>query len=191
MKWANLWGHFRTVRRHRRLVFRHCRQCGLFWQGLCHDLSKYSPEEFRTGVRYFQGSRSPNDAERTATGYSFAWLHHKGRNKHHLEYWTDYRRGDGLYTGLPMPLPYLIESVCDRMAACKVYLGDKYSDRCALDYYLRSRPHYLLAEETDRLFLFYLGLLAEQGEKACFARMKADLKDYRLRSRKTGVPPAP
>lgn len=183
MRLKNALAHFRTITHHRHLVFRHCRKCGLFWQGLVHDLSKYSREEFRTGVRYYDGSRSPNDAERQATGYSFAWLHHKGRNKHHLEYWTDYRREDGQYSGLPMPLPYLIESVCDRIAACKVYRGADYKDDCALKYYLHSRPHYLLHEETDRLFQLYLGLLAEEGEDACFRRMKEDLKTWKKTGR--------
>ena len=68
----------------------HCFQVGLYRQGLLHDLSKYSPKELLPGFRYFQGDRSPNDAERKAKGYSSAWLHHKGRNKHHLEYWIDY-----------------------------------------------------------------------------------------------------
>ena len=54
-----------------------------------HDLSKYSREEFWTGVRYYQGNRSPNAAERETVGFSKAWLHHKGRNKHHYEYWID------------------------------------------------------------------------------------------------------
>lgn len=180
-----LWGHFKTVHRHRSLVFKYCRASGLWRQGLLHDLSKYSPEEFWTGVRYFQGSRSPNDAERQATGCSKAWLHHKGRNKHHLEYWYDYRREDGVFSGLPMPLPYLIESVCDRIAASRVYLGEHYEDHSPLDYYERSRSHYLLHEENDRRFMLYLGLLAEEGEAVCMARMKEDLRAYR-REKKRG-----
>ena len=89
MKICNIWNHFSTITRHRNLVRKHCFQIGLYWQGLTHDLSKYSPEEFWTGVRYYQGNRSPNAAERETVGYSRAWLHHKGRNKHHYEYWID------------------------------------------------------------------------------------------------------
>lgn len=178
-----LWGHFRTVQHHRHLVFKHCRACGLWRQGLTHDLSKFSPEEFITGVRYYQGNRSPNDAERFATGISLAWLHHKGRNKHHLEYWIDYRSTDGLYTGQDMPLPYIMESVCDRMAASKVYLGDRYDDGCPMDYYMHSREHYLLSEQTDNYFLRYLGILQDQGEEALFRTMKAELREYRRAER--------
>ena len=71
--------HFNTITRHRNLVCHYCMKLGLVYQGLTHDLSKYSPTEFIPGARYYQGYRSPNDAERQATGISLAWLHHKGR----------------------------------------------------------------------------------------------------------------
>ena len=82
--------HLQTINHHKLLVMKHCFKVGLYKQGLLHDLSKYSPTEFLVGCRYYQGTRSPNNAEREATGYSTAWLHHKGRNKHHYEYWIDY-----------------------------------------------------------------------------------------------------
>ena len=85
----DFWGHLKTVHRHRALVRKYCFRLGLYWQGLTHDLSKYSPTEFWAGVKYFQGDHSPNDAQRKAYGYSASWMHHKGRNRHHFEYWTD------------------------------------------------------------------------------------------------------
>lgn len=85
----NGWNHFQTITEHKCLVMKECFKVGLYKQGLLHDLSKYTPEEFRTGVLYFQGNRSPNAAEKEKMGYSGAWLHHKGRNKHHYEYWID------------------------------------------------------------------------------------------------------
>ena len=86
-KWLR---HLCTVHHHRALVRKYCFKLGLYRQGLMHDLSKYSPTEFFVGAKYYQGYRSPNTAERLERGYSSAWLHHKGRNKHHLEYWIDY-----------------------------------------------------------------------------------------------------
>lgn len=73
-------------------------------------MSKYSWEEFRIGVKYYQGDRSPNAAEKEEKGYSVAWLHHKGRNKHHFEYWIDFApdKSAGLI-GYEMPLKYLVE----------------------------------------------------------------------------------
>ena len=70
--------HFKTITKHRRLVRQFCFQCGLYRQGLVHDLSKYSPTEFWVGAKYYQGNRSPNDMEKRDKGYSAAWLHHKG-----------------------------------------------------------------------------------------------------------------
>ena len=64
MKFANVWHHFVTITEHKWLVLKNCFRVGLYRQGLCHDMSKYSPEEFWTGVRYYQGNRSPNAAER-------------------------------------------------------------------------------------------------------------------------------
>ena len=134
MKLINIWNHFKTITKHRMLVCRHCFQIGLYRQGLTHDLSKYSPEEFFTGVRYYQGTRSPNAAEREDLGYSKAWLHHKGRNKHHYEYWIDIsvRKEEGL-VGNKMPLRYVAEMICDRIAACEVYKGKAYTSAGPLE----------------------------------------------------------
>ena len=122
----DFWRHLKTVQRHRRLVRQHCFRLGLYWQGLTHDLSKFSPVEFWAGVKYFQGDRSPNDAQRRDKGYSASWMHHKGRNRHHFEYWTDYGvSGEGII-GVEMPKKYVAEMFCDRLAASKVYRGQDF-----------------------------------------------------------------
>lgn len=120
----NIRGHFETITRHKLLVMKYCFECGLYEQGLAHDLSKYSPTEFIPGCIYYQGDHSPNEAERDAKGYSSAWLHHKGRNKHHLEYWIDYSTNKSGMTGMKMPLRYVCEMICDRVAASQIYLGE-------------------------------------------------------------------
>ena len=108
------WEHFKTINHHRYLVCCGCFKIGLYWQGLTHDLSKYSPAEFGVGARYWQGYRSPNNAEREAIGYSSAWLHHKGRNKHHYEYWIDYSLNTGeILAGSRMPERYVVEMFID------------------------------------------------------------------------------
>ena len=58
--------HFKTITHHRHLVMGYCFKLGLYKQGLLHDLSKYAPVEFLVGCRYYQGDRSPNNAERQA-----------------------------------------------------------------------------------------------------------------------------
>ena len=97
------WQHFKTITYHKWLVLCGCFRVGLYRQGIAHDLSKYSPTEFRAGAAYFQGTRSPNTAEREAKGYSEAWMHHKGRNRHHYEYWTDMNLQTRQYESVPIP----------------------------------------------------------------------------------------
>ena len=172
-------GHFRVITRHRRAVIRNCRRAGILWQGLRHDLSKYSPSEFIPGARYFVGTRSPNELEREAKGYSAAWLHHKGRNKHHFEYWSDYIPVERRVGPVKMPLRYVIEMVCDRLAASKIYQGDRYTDRSALDYFLRGKDHRFIHPETSDLCEKLLTMVAEDGEDAAFAYMRRLAKEER------------
>lgn len=164
----NGWKHFKTITHHRRLVRRGCFRVGLYWQGLTHDLSKYSPIEFWTGVRYYQGTRSPNTAEREAKGYSEAWMHHKGRNKHHFEYWTDINPATRRYEPVEMPRRYLAEMVMDRIAACKTYQGAAYTDASPLAYLERARESDCVHPETFRQLHFLLTMLAEKGEDETF-----------------------
>ena len=170
-------GHFRTITKHRHAVIRNCRRAGIFWQGLRHDLSKYSPTEFIPGVKYYVGTRSPNELERMDKGYSAAWLHHKGRNRHHFEYWSDYNPVERRVGPVKMPLRYVIEMVCDRMAASKIYLGDKYTDASALDYFVHGKSHRVIHPETSDLCERLLTMLADEGEEKTFAYMRRLLKE--------------
>ena len=78
-----LFKHFKTITKHKFYVMKLCFRFGLYKQGLKHDLSKYSWTELVTSAKYYLGYKSPNSNERDTIGYSSAWLHHKGRNKHH------------------------------------------------------------------------------------------------------------
>ena len=171
----NAWKHFLTVTRHRWIVRGGCFQVGLIWQGLTHDLSKYSFTEFSTGAKYFQGTRSPNAAEREAVGYSEAWMHHKGRNRHHYEYWTDMHPVTKKYEAVPMPRKYLVEMVMDRRAACIVYQGKNYHPSSALEYLECSRDRLLMHPETLRQLTYILTILAEKGEKETFRYLREDV----------------
>ena len=170
-------GHFRTITKHRHAVIRNCRRAGILWQGLRHDLSKYSPTEFIPGVKYYVGTRSPNELERADKGYSAAWLHHKGRNRHHFEYWSDYNPVERRVGPVKMPLRYVIEMVCDRMAASKIYLGDKYTDASALEYFVHGKSHRVIHPETSDLCERLLTMLADEGEEKTFAYMRRLLKE--------------
>lgn len=174
---AHPFAHFRTITKHRHAVIRHCFKAGIGFQGLFHDLSKYSLTEFLPGAKYYQGTRSPNERERELFGFSYAWLHHKGRNRHHFEYWTDLNPATKTYEPKKMPLRYAKEMFCDRVAASKIYQGKNYVDQQPLAYYLRGNAKNMMHPETAALLEGWLTVLAEQGEDAAFAKLR-ETKGY-------------
>ncbi len=181
--------HFRTITKHRHAVIRHAAKVGILFQGLRHDLSKYSPSEFWIGARNYMGTRSPNDMERKEKGYSSAWLHHKGRNRHHFEYWTDYSPETHRMSPVKMPYKYFLEMVCDRIAASKIYQGSAYTDHSPLDYFLKAKKIRIIHPETSLQLEYVLTMLAEKGEKETFSFLKShkngfevpsDFKEYEI-----------
>lgn len=164
----NILGHLKTILHHKRLVAKGCFKVGLYKQGILHDMSKFSPTEFIPGCIYFQGNMSPNNAERNAKGYSSAWLHHKGRNKHHLEYWIDYAKEHEGMVGMRMPDKYVVEMFIDRMSASKTYLKDKYTDASPLEYYMRGKNAHILHPECRELLETLLTHLRDEGEEKTF-----------------------
>ena len=185
------WKHFKTITRHKYLVMKGCFAVGLYRQGLTHDLSKYEPSEFLIGARYFQGDRSPNNAEREEKGYSSAWLHHKGRNRHHYEYWIDYSTRDvpGGIAPVEMPVKYVAEMLMDRIAASKVYRGDKYRDEDPLLYFQSAKEIPIMHENTRKLLLKLLTMLAQQGEKKTFSYVRKELLGRRKYKRWNQISP--
>lgn len=176
---AKWYKHLHTVNHHRKLVRQHCFRVGLYRQGLMHDLSKYAPVEFLVGAKYYQGDQSPNNAERLDRGVSRAWLHHKGRNKHHFEYWIDYamnrKEGDPMLVGMEMPVEYVVEMFCDRVAASKTYRGDAYRDSDPWEYYSGGYAKELMHSNTRELLATMLKMLANEGEDATFAYIRREI----------------
>lgn len=168
--------HLSTINRHRYLVLVHCAKAGIIKQGLCHDLSKYSPAEVFPSVRHFQGFRSPIEKEREQIGYSQVWLHHQGRNRHHFEYWRDYDLKTRKVVPVEMPLRYVVEMICDRMAASKVYYGKAYTDRTPLDYFKSGNHIPTMHPKTAALLEELLTYLADHGEKETFRHLRSLLK---------------
>ena len=111
--------HWKTVRLHRKWVRHYCFLAGIPWRGIKHDLSKYSPIEFIESARYYIGTSSPINEAKKIQGVSYAWLHHKGRNTHHYEYWMDNFDDGGI--ARPMPMNDFVELVCDYLAAGQAY----------------------------------------------------------------------
>ena len=169
------WKHLKTINHHKMLVMKGCFRVGLYKQGLLHDLSKYMPSEFLVGCKYYQGNRSPNNAEREATGVSTAWLHHKGRNKHHYGHWVDYSINDPEHVimGAQMPRKYVAEMVMDRISASRNYLGDKYDQTQPLQYFLKGKEKlWFIHPETSRELEGLLRILNDHGEEVLISYIK-------------------
>lgn len=175
----NIINHFITITNHKLLVMKYCFKVGLYKQGLLHDLSKYSWIEFSAGIKYYQGNRSPNGEQKLREGYSAAWLHHKGRNKHHLEYWLDYgvKIEEGL-VGMKMPKKYVVEMFIDRMAASMNYQKKNYTNRTAIEYYKYGKEYSVLHSETRELLERLLSKLANEGEEVVLKYIKEEVLSY-------------
>lgn len=180
--------HFRTITRHRHKVIANCARAGIFWQGLRHDLSKYSPTEFILGAKYFQGTRSPNEKERERYGCSLAWMHHKGRNRHHYEYWNDYNPKSKQIENVEMPIKYVIEMFCDRVAASKIYNGKNYKDSDPFTYFCRIRGKHRMHPNTEVLLEKLLVMLRDEGEEKTFAYIRNMKKAATSRRQSAAVP---
>lgn len=169
---AKPFSHFMTITKHRHQVIKHCIKAGIPLQGLLHDLSKYSPTEFIPGAKYYLGTRSPNEAERAEKGYSAAWLHHKGRNRHHYEYWMDYNAKTKRMEPVEMPIKYVKEMFCDRLAASKIYQGKNYTEAHPLQYFMNAKPRILIHPSTSALLEKLLIMVKDEGEDKAFEYLR-------------------
>ena len=141
-----VWLHFKLITKHRWYVFKFACKAGIPFRGLIHDLSKYSPTEFFESAKYYQGNRSPIFIARKEKGYSNAWLHHKGRNKHHIEYWYD----ESIKSSQVVPYKYVVEMLCDQLAAGITYKGKEWKKEDPLYYWNNIEgSRYLYNPKTD------------------------------------------
>ncbi len=176
----NIFGHLKTVIVHKHRVLVNCVKAGIIWRGLMHDMSKFSPVEFFAGVKYYQGTRSPNEMERELMGYSAAWMHHKGRNRHHFEYWTDYNTKTRRIEPVRMPDIYIYEMFCDRVAASKTYNKSNYNERMPLEYFLKGKQNRIIEQDTSDKLEMLLSMLAEKGEKTVFDYIKKERRKNKV-----------
>ena len=163
------WKYFKTVWRHKKAVYRECKACGIAWHGITHDLSKFSRIEFASSAKYFQGNRSPIEAEKDDCGYSAAWLHHKGHNPHHWEYWTDFGE-DGEIICNRIPYRYVVEMVCDWIGAGQTYAAGTWTQDDPINYYYKVRKGRHFHPETEDLIVKFLLCIKTEGLDA-FHRM--------------------
>lgn len=168
--------HFITITKHRHKVLKYCFQSGLYKQGLLHDLSKYSFVEFFRGAKYYTGVRSPIGVERKEKGYSIAWLHHKGRNKHHPEYWIDLNKESNCYEPVEMPNKYIGESFCDHLAASKTYNKKNFEPQMLRIYFEKEVLYVPMHEKTKEKLNHLINLYLEKGEKEVFKYIKLNMR---------------
>lgn len=152
--------HFCLITKHKWVVFRLCLKVGEPWRGLVHDLSKYSPTEFGESIRYFNGKHSPITDCKRENGYSVAWLHHKGRNKHHSEYWIDLEAPQKTPI---MPYPYLAEMLCDKLAAGIIYEGKNWTKEYELSYWEKEKDKIMINEKIKLLVTDFMTQVSEKG----------------------------
>ena len=124
--------HFILVTKHRWLVFKLSLKVGIPFRGLIHDLSKFTFEEFFESAKYYDGKVTPIMLCKQDKGYSIAWLHHKGRNKHHDTYWVDLSAPQ---VASVIPYKYLIEMVCDKLSANITYNGKAWTNSSEYEYW--------------------------------------------------------
>lgn len=162
MKLRNIIGHFKVVTKHRWIVFKLCVKVGEPWRGLVHDLSKYSLTEFLEGVHYFNGKHSPIMDCKREKGYSKAWLHHFGRNKHHAEYWVD----ETAPTPYPIiPYPYVAEMICDKIATGMVYNGKDFTNQTEIEYWRKEKEKIKINPQVSNVITDILEQVGENGIK--------------------------
>ncbi|MBQ0036603.1 MAG: catalase [Firmicutes bacterium] len=170
-----LFGHFKTITKHKLLVQHLCFKCGLYYQGFMHDWSKYSPTEFFPGVKYFTGVKSPITVEKLDIGYSKAWLHHKGRNKHHWEYYIDRENNGTTLISRDMPFNYIIECALDKISATKVYRNPV----CPYDFFTNSYEYHVMNKNTVRILSSLLLYLKENGEEKALQYYKELVQNWK------------
>jgi len=169
--------HLKTIRTHRKFVRQMCWKMGLIWQGLVHDLSKYSHEELKM-CKYWTGVGSPHQACRNAIGYSPSWIHHYHKNKHHWEYWLDDNE-EGQMVGIKMPYKYVIESFCDMVGASKAYGGKNWKPDSVWNYWVtKCKGKRIMHPTSEYLIEKLLWNYKEMGEKAFLDWYKYCNKSY-------------
>lgn len=160
MKISNIFKHTNLVMHHKWLVFKLCCKVGIPWRGFMHDWSKFSPTEFWESVRYYDGHKSPITVCKMQNGYSKAWLHHKGRNRHHYQYWTDLSLKE---SNIIMPYEYAAEMVCDQLAAGMTYNRKKWNNDTQLKYYMEKERKNRINPQIDQFLIAVYTEVSQNG----------------------------
>ena len=166
--------HLKTICKHKAIVCLECMKCGFIWRGLMHDNSKFGLAEFLPSAKYFEGNKN---TEKVRNGYYLAWLHHKGHNPHHWEYWIEFDR-EGKVIANKIPYEYVVEMVCDWIGAGMVYSKDKWTQGQPLMYYKIVRRGQHFHPETEALIIKFLECIRDKGLKEFHKMARTAQKSY-------------
>jgi hypothetical protein len=169
IKLKNVWLHLRKIQIHRKWVRHYCFLAGIPWRGITHDLSKYSPTEFWESVKFYQGTSSPINEAKKQQGISYAWLHHKGRNRHHYEYWMDNFDNGGI--ARQMPCNDFVEAVCDMLGANRAYLNSKETDvyKACQDYWRNHKQRGCAMNQNNQYMMDRIWWDLTEAEEKCYS----------------------
>lgn len=138
--------YLQYIFRHKWYVFLECCKCGLIWQGIIHDWSKFLLDEWIPYANYFYGGDTRKDRFYTpsqgTSEFNYAWLKHQHRNPHHWQHWV-LQEDDGGKFAMEMPSKYALEMVCDWRGA-----GKAQGHNDTLDWYMRNKNKMILNEFT-------------------------------------------
>lgn len=164
--------HFKLITTHKWYVFKNCCKAGIIWRGIKHDMSKYSPIEFFESVKYFTGEDSPINLCKEINGVSKAWLHHKGRNSHHYEYWQDNFDQGG--KALEMPFLDAVELICDYIAAGQAYQKKNFTYKGEYEWWInKSKNPLAMHPNTKRFIDIMLKVMSLEENNDCLRRVRA------------------
>lgn len=163
---SKFFGHLKTVLRHKWYVFQFCCKAGMPIRGILHDLSKFSPTEFKESVEYYtDGTVSPINTCKAKNGVSYAWMHHKGRNPHHYEFWQDNFDQGGI--PVQMPYRYALEMVCDYLGAGKAYMKDKFTYEKEHNWWKSKRSSIAIHPQTRRFIDIIFMIMMTENSLDC------------------------
>lgn len=171
----NAWKHFKKICIHKYWVAKYCFKLRLYWQGITHDLSKFSFTEFWESIHYYSGDCSPINVCKKEKGYSMAWFHHRGRNYHHYEMWIDNFDNGGI--ALEMPKKYAFEMLCDYIGAARAYMGDDFTWEKELEWWNEKKINAKMHSKTKSFLsgVFEKLMLAERHNTFDTKEISSDL----------------
>lgn len=177
--------HLSTIFTHISVVSAVAEQMGISELGKNHDKSKYSEEEFSI-YEYANGKKSPHDNARDILGVSPSWIHHKARNMHHWEYWTDFNSAtpneDGTFTIIckcvKIPYDYVIEMFCDFIGAGKAYNPENWTTKSPIEYWnSKCEGQRAMHKDSEELMKLLLKTLSEKDSLEDFYVWYKDNKE--------------